>query len=456
MNINVIMIAHNQMELVQQGLEVLRVFAGIGKDQVVLVDNASEDGLREWLSEQDGYNYIICDDGLEGYAAILNTVIREFQITEDILVLSPNYIALPDSIQEMQRVLHSGEKIGAVSATMIPCGSEIGKDYLTAVDFVKRRQGESRPDLEKLGLEPGAVMIKNTMREETGEFDDRLILPHSSMLDFLFRGILKNYRLLECGEAFLYETGASGIEYLQQFGKDIDRPVLKEKWDMNYFNNRPNENLIPCIQKEPDETFHVLEIGCDCGVNLLAVKNRYPNVKLYGAELNAHATEIASHIAEVEVGNIEDKALQFGDVRFDYIMFGDVLEHLRDPAGTIRYCRSLLKENGKIIACIPNLMHYTVMRELIDGNFTYKDMGLLDRTHIHFFTYYEIKRMFEEEGYEVEKIDSAVSSFTVTPEEAEFVANLVALSHGAEAFMFYTFQYIVTAKMKKENTPDAE
>ncbi len=454
MKLHVIFIVHNQFELMKNGLDMLRVWAGINQDDVVIVDNASEDGLQQWLYEQKNLNYIVCENEMEGYAVILNTVIREFQITGDILVLSPNFIVLPNTIEQMQRVLYSQERVGAVSAATIPYGSEHGKEYLTAVDYAQNTPVGSSVSIGKLGLEPGAVMIKSTMREEVGEFDLRLILPQSCMMDFMFRGIIKGYQLLECQEVFLFQSGVSGIEYLQKFGDEVDRDVLKEKWDMNYFNDRPNENLISCIQKDKEEDFNILEVGCDCGVNLLEVKNRFPNVKLYGLELNDHAAEIASCIAEVKVGNIEDRELQYEDVKFDYIIFGDVLEHLRDPAATVRYCRLFLNDNGRIIASIPNLMHYSVMRGLIDGYFTYKDTGLLDRTHIHFFTYNEIIRMFDEEGYEIENIYSVVSPQEVTREDSDFIVNLVNMSRGAEGFMFHTFQYIVSAKKKGENIKD--
>ena len=62
------------------------------------------------------------------------------------------------------------------------------------------------------------------------------------------------------------------------------------------------------------------------------------------------------------------------------MVFGDVLEHLKDPERILRECASVLKSDGEILACIPNLMHYSVLHGLLHGNFTYMDTGLLDRT----------------------------------------------------------------------------
>ena len=74
--------------------------------------------------------------------------------------------------------------------------------------------------------------------------------------------------------------------------------------------------------------------------------------------------------------------MDFGGVTFDYIIFGDVLEHLRDPEGTLNYCKEFLKKGGSILASIPNIMHVSVVRDLLNGNFTYADQGPVSYTHL--------------------------------------------------------------------------
>lgn len=155
-------------------------------------------------------------------------------------------------------------------------------------------------------------------------------------------------------------------------------------------------------------------------------KNKYQKAHLYGVEINESAAQIASYIADVQVGDIEKRDLDFGNVKFDYIIFGDVLEHLRDPQAVVLYCRSLLKENGKIIACLPNLMHYSVMHSLLSGN----------------FTYYEIMRLFQETAYTIENIKFIPNS-NITEENKAFIRQLLSISNGVEEFMYSAFQYFV-------------
>lgn len=446
----IIFIVHNQLELVKQELQVILEFAQVEKDNIIIVDNYSDDGMREWLEEQTGWNYLVSDEKIESYAKLINAAICEFDIKEDVLLLAPNCIVLPGALQEMQRVLYSSEKIGAVSPSMIFQGTEEGRDYEAAVNYAQRcDEGERRKNKQLAGLMVGAALIKGQMLLELEKFDERLILPDSNMVDYTFRGILQGYEMWECGNAFFYNLGQMNDGYANAYKHDVDRDILKEKWGMNYFNNYPNEDLIKYIQREEYEKFQVLEVGSDCGANLLGIKNRYPNAELYGVELNPYAAEIASHFVTVEVGNIEDKKVGFRDVKFDYILFGDVLEHLRDPESTLEYCRSLLKEDGKVIACIPNLMHYSVLYDLINGKFTYADMGLLDKTHIHFFTYYEIMEMFQRAGFVVEAATS--KNVGESSEAEEFIEQLLAISSSAEKHMFTTFQYVVMAGMQKNH-----
>ena len=129
----VIIVAYNQFELLQMEIEALRLLAGIEERDLIIVDNGSEDGLRQWLEERPGMNYLICDEGGESYSAIVNYAKAEFQIAEDILLLNPCYMILPDSIEEMQRLLYADREIGAVMPKLIYNGSETAGNYTEAV-----------------------------------------------------------------------------------------------------------------------------------------------------------------------------------------------------------------------------------------------------------------------------------------------------------------------------------
>ena len=141
---------------------------------------------------------------------------------------------------------------------------------------------------------------------------------------------------------------------------------------------------------------------------------------------------------------IEDECVDFGE-KFDYIIFGDVLEHLHNPQQTVRYCKELLKENGRIIASIPNVMHISVMNQLLRGEFRYTDIGLLDKTHIHLFTQKEIVRMFAQENYTIEEMQGVI--YELDEDEERLLGKLMEISGGnVTEEMYTTYQYSVVAR----------
>ena len=143
------------------------------------------------------------------------------------------------------------------------------------------------------------------------------------------------------------------------------------------------------------------------------------------------------------MSNIEEENLPFEKDSLDVIIFADVLEHLHDPEKTVRYIRTLLKEGGCILASIPNLMHVSVMRRLLQGDFTYTEVGLLDKTHIHLFTYNEIMRLFQGTGFRVERV--ATRAVSISESDARLIRTLCAIAPEAKPFMYDTFQYFVRA-----------
>lgn len=439
----IVMIAHNQIKQVQQGIRNIGYFTDSEKVHIVIVDNASQDGLSEWLQSQKIIDYILCGEKVESYALILNTVRKEFACDKDIFVLSPDLLLLPNCLDNLQEILYREQNTGAVCAEILANNRREGESFETALSHAEKLENETYSQV--ISVSSNNVLFRHDFISMLGDFDEEIILPENVLLDYSFRGICMNYQFFCVHSACLYQLVPSKDIYFQKFGSEIDQAKLKSKWGMNYFNHYPNQNLINVIQRSAEEKFDLLEVGCDCGVNLLQIHNQYNNANLYGIEINERAAEIAGHLAQVSVGNIEEGLLPFEDAKFDYIMFGDVLEHLKNPRKVVLYCRRLLKKNGRIIACIPNLMHYSVMHDLINGYFSYTDAGLLDKTHIHFFTYNEIVRMFQTAGYNIEHIGYTGGISWAGKQEQKFVQQLMKISTGAEEFMFYAFQYIVSA-----------
>jgi 2-polyprenyl-3-methyl-5-hydroxy-6-metoxy-1,4-benzoquinol methylase len=147
----------------------------------------------------------------------------------------------------------------------------------------------------------------------------------------------------------------------------------------------------------------ILEIGCHTGSLGEALKKR--GNRVWGIEINSDAAEKAKPFYEkVLVGDIEDDALWDAIIqRFDVIIFLDVLEHLVDPWKVLAKCKKLLKTKGFILISIPNVAFYAVRRGLLFGRFNYQPSGILDKTHLRFFTFHSAQRLIQDCGYEIKE-----------------------------------------------------
>ncbi len=145
----------------------------------------------------------------------------------------------------------------------------------------------------------------------------------------------------------------------------------------------------------------VLEFGCATGYMSQALRDRL-GATVVGVELDAEAARLAEeHCERVLVGDAEELDLEaeLGGERFDSILFADVLEHLRDPGALLRRVRPSAAEGGSVVASIPNVAHAAVRLALLGGSFRYREQGLLDESHLRFFTREGIQDLFEGTGY---------------------------------------------------------
>lgn len=146
----------------------------------------------------------------------------------------------------------------------------------------------------------------------------------------------------------------------------------------------------------------VLELGCGAGGTGRAALAAGKAGRYVGIELNAAAAAIAREgLSEVLVGNVEAIDLTTLAGGFDALIVSEVLEHLVDPWGTLERLAECLKPGGQVYASSPNISHWSVIRGLLSGRFDYADRGVMDRTHLRWFTPLSYRRMFEAAGLDV-------------------------------------------------------
>ena len=164
------------------------------------------------------------------------------------------------------------------------------------------------------------------------------------------------------------------------------------------------------IRKELIDLFssprrRVMEIGSSGGYTGQYCKNKFPGVEYWGFELNrAAAKESMAHIDKVVCGKFEEQDLSLLGLEphsVDGVVLGDVLEHMYDPWRVLTALLPWLTEDAELVISLPNLRNLWLLNEIAEGRFTYEADGLLDITHIRFFTLREIHAMMDSTGYAI-------------------------------------------------------
>ncbi|MBF0358167.1 MAG: methyltransferase domain-containing protein [Magnetococcales bacterium] len=150
-----------------------------------------------------------------------------------------------------------------------------------------------------------------------------------------------------------------------------------------------------------------MDIGCFVGTTGAYIKQKWPECRVVGVEPTAKAAAQArTKVDALFEGPFENMPLDSVGVKpgnVDLVVFADVLEHMHNPWAALIQVRKLLSPTGAVLVSLPNVRNLKILGELACGNFRYKPAGILDITHIRFFTYSDALIMFEQTGFTVEE-----------------------------------------------------
>ena len=162
--------------------------------------------------------------------------------------------------------------------------------------------------------------------------------------------------------------------------------------------NLNEDNSISLIIEQIKPNTQVLEFGPATG-RMTKYLKQVLHCDIYIVEIDSEAFETASKFAEDGIlGDIEkyEWLEKYRNKKFDYIIFADVLEHLINPQEVLIKSKELLAEGGTIITSIPNIAHNSIILDLINNKFSYSKTGIMDSTHLRFFTYYSLQQFFDD------------------------------------------------------------
>ncbi len=450
--------AFNGLEYTKTCIESIRAFCPPSSYEIICVDNASTDGSAEWLMGQGDIKYQLNEKNL-GFAGGCNAGIRLANPDNDIFLLHNDTILTKNALFCLRMGLYEREDIGAAGAVSNHAdGQKISETCGSVSEYLEYGSSHNIPIEDPLScrtsLNDFALLIKRNAFERTGFLDELFYPGYFEDKDYSTRLISNNYRLALVKNCFILHFGAIGFSVL----KEKNDPLWSTFFDNNYryyiekWNFRPDYSFgcrhAMIAHMNPDDKWKdicCLDIGCACGATLLEIQNLYPNARLYGIELDPNCAAFTSHFATVATGNIETMDFPF-DTAFDYIFLGDVLEHLVEPGKLLKRLKPHLSKQGVVIASIPNILHFTAIGRILQGSFEYLDSGVLDRTHLRFFTKYDSIKLLMDSGYEItgfQKLDSMPADGSPIN---EFLDRLAELPGVVDKEQFFTIQYVYTAR----------
>lgn len=191
----------------------------------------------------------------------------------------------------------------------------------------------------------------------------------------------------------------------------------------------------------------VLDVGCATG--LVAQKLKENHCEVTGIEIDPEQADVARDACqEILVGDVETMDLALAPLSFDVLLMADVLEHLKDPLGTLGKLSRFLSKGGFILVVLPNIAHFYFRLKLLMGQFDYQERGTLDKSHLRFFTLKTAKRLVVNAGFEIESIDVTVPNVPVSLAFNKNFSILYKLAYRVARLWknMFAFQFIILAK----------
>ena len=399
----------------------------------------------ETFTSKDSYELFVIGKGLHlsGEAA---TKIKYFEIEDnsvaainkaiadsngrDIAFLYGDTVVTSNWLPRLQRVLYGTKNCGAVgpigynSSIYQSVPVEERKEYstirdmaLVAAEYAVHNKGQIG---HSLFLDAFCILFTREIWQKFGPWVEEYQCPAKAVMDYTVNLVKAGYDCLVAKEVWLHNSfyPLRGAEYSDEL------VFRKIRGFSSGYSMGAREDLLDLANlKKSDLT--IMDIGCACGGTLMQAREMNPNAQLYGIELSSGAAAVAEHFGQVfqaDMLTIDKPELLD---KFDYIFMGDVLEHIVDTDGALAKVYSWLKKGGQLIVSVPNIANISIITNMLMGKWHYGDSGILDRTHMRFFTYKEMVENLTRHNFTVKTSAYSHLNFeSPAPELREALLNL--------------------------------
>lgn len=443
MKTSIVIATFNKMEYTQQCIHSIREFTQTGDYEIIIIDNNSTDGTLAWLKQQADIRTISNSENF-GFPKACNQGIEIAQ-GDTILLLNNDTIVTKNWLSNLLVCLYSDDNIGAVGSVTnnISYYQTIPVDYqsIEEMQIFAANYNQSDPAQweERLKLIGYSMLIKKSVIDSIGMLDEQFSPGNYEDDDYSLRIRIAGYKIILCKDTFIHHYGSTSFkENISEYSELLrtNQNKFMNKWGFNPdTSNIIRIEFVNLITNPREEAIRVLEIGCECGGTLLNIKSLFPNAELYGVDTNPATLEVASIFVQTVSGNLEGSFDHFEKDFFDYIIFSANLHEIDKPQETLNRLKGHLKIEGKLIANLPNLMHFEVIRNFIQGT--------ANKTKLSYYKLNDVHNLFESSGYK--NIQITALRTNKRPEYSLFIQGLTDLS-GIDASLTYNvLKFLVLA-----------
>ncbi|WP_439948760.1 glycosyltransferase [Bacillus subtilis] len=449
---SIIVLTYNQLALTKQCLESIWKHTNNDCIEVIVIDNGSHDGTRDYLKQITSIKAIFNKTN-EGFAKACNQGL-EVASGDNILFLNNDTVVTNQWLEPMIKLLYQDDKIGMVGpvSNYVSGPQQVPVNYTNVEEiedfsrlYCLQQRGRSKAVLRLVGF---CLLVKKKVLDQVGGFDERFVGGSFEDDDLSLRVLQAGYQLKIALDSFVHHhghatfTGNPDLSISQSYEENRQRFIDKWKVDVTtFFDSQPQ--LTALVPAEADSILH---IGCGTGAAGTELLNRQ-SCLLYGIEKDELLQTIASpYYEQVISADVETCDLPYPESFFDVILIGNLLNCSKNPRHTIETLAVYLKPSGSLICSIPNTAYADTFFSLLCGASTYT----------HFITPRNVNTLFPEYLYDIKSITShssdTESNIQLFLQELQFLAGQFGLSldHlSKHAHIDYMFVHAIKKKQNK-------
>ncbi len=373
--VSIIILTFNQLDYTIACIESIRRYTHNIPYEIIIVDNQSTDGTREWLNKQTDIKVIYNEENY-GFPKGCNQG-AEIAEGDSILFLNNDTIVTENWLSLLVDCLYSDHEIGAVGPVTNNCSnyqsiqvsySNLQEMQFFAAQFNRKDSSKWEKRLKLVGY---CFLVKKDILQHIGLFDEQFSPGNFEDDDLSLRIIQAGYHLIVCKDVFIHHFGSTSFKERPQSYLDLlvrNEQLFEKKW---MFTPKISAEVrmdlmmfidLPRYRKEP--ALKVLDMSPGCGGTLLHIKNLLPQCELYAMRSGKYVEEILSKYATI-IQELEENTVK--DNKFDLIVLGDIMSLVQNPLEYLQYAKRKAKHGAQIMLSVSNVMFYERFMLLLKG-----------------------------------------------------------------------------------------